>query len=407
MAVTTSSTLSNSLRVQYLNDYQAGAMRRRFYDIIASPIDELSAAAGAAQSMADLAQGGTVRIPFLSGMAVNTTPLSEVQDITPQLLADAKTDVLVDMYGDGIQTSQKALIQYFTNYGTSSPEKVGENMSEFQDFKAYETGLAGNLVLRGAARSSLDAGTTAHRASDSTFSNVAARLSQFNCPGWEGENRPTNWVALTDHFVLNDIVQGGNVVNVAIYQDGEIVLNNEVGRLSQFKIVASGFAKIFYGAGATSDTVATTLAVAAARLAKTIVVGAIGNIATDMWLNLYENEETGDTFYPMNERVKVTAISGTTVTIVGGGDNGGLRFARALGDTVEDDDSAHTILYGGPRSLAKVFAPEIGPMGELVGPKKQGLAEQWTSFAWKHYIGYGRPSENWLHRAEVSVSEEV
>ena len=113
MTVTQTTTLSSSLRVQYLNDYQQGAMRRRFYDQIAAPIDELSAAAGAAQAMADLSQGGTVRITFISDMAVSTTPLSEVQDIVPQVLADAKTDVTVDMYGDGIQTSQKALIQYF------------------------------------------------------------------------------------------------------------------------------------------------------------------------------------------------------------------------------------------------------------------------------------------------------
>ena len=408
MTVTQTSTLSNSLRIQYLNDYQQGAMRRRFYDQIAAPIDELSAAAGAAQAMADLSQGGTVRIAFISDMAVTTTPLSEVQDIDPQVLADAKTDVTVDMFGDGIQTSQKALIQYFTNYGVSSPAKVGLNMMDLVDFKAYEAGLAGALVYRNSARADLDGASTADRASDSIFSNVAARLSNFNTPGFEGENRPTNWVALTDHFVLNDIAQGGNVVNVAIYQDGEMVLNNEVGKLHQFKIVASGFAKMFLGAGTTATTnVGTTLAAAAGRLATTIVVGAIGSTAVDMWLNIFATEETANTFYPSNERVKVAAISGTTVTIVGGADNGGLRFAHALGETVNNSHTVHTILYGGPKSLAKVYAPDIGEFGELVGPKKQGLAEQWTSFAWKWYGGYGRISENWLHRAEVSSSEDI
>jgi len=57
MTVTQTSTLSNSLRIQYLNDYVVGAAKRRFYDIVASPIDELSAAAGAAQSMADRRAG--------------------------------------------------------------------------------------------------------------------------------------------------------------------------------------------------------------------------------------------------------------------------------------------------------------------------------------------------------------
>lgn len=409
MTVTQVSTLSNSLRVQYLNDYQQGAMRRRFYDVIAAPIDELSAAAGAAQAMADLSRGGTVRITFISDMAVTTTPLSEVQDIAPQVLADAKADVTVDMFGDAIQTSQKALIEYFTNYGSSSPAKVGLNMMELVDFKAMEAGLAGSLVYRDAVRNKLDAGSTTHRATDSVFANIAARLSQFNCPGFEGEGRPTNWIALTDHFVLNDIAQAGNVVNVAIYQDGDMVLNNEVGKLHQFKIIASGYAKIFLGAGTTSGTnISTTLSSAAARLATTIVVGSTTSIVADMWLNLWNAEETGSTYYPDNERVKVASIStGNSIAIVGGADNGGLRFAQASGRVVNDADSVHTILFGGPKSIVKVYAPEIGEFGELVGPKKQGLAEQWTSFAWKWFGGYGRPSENWLHRAEVSVSEEA
>jgi hypothetical protein len=412
MTITQSSTLSNSLRIQYLNDYQRGAMRRRFYDIIAAPIDQLSAAAGAAQGMADLCKGGTVRVTFLSDMNVTTTALSEISDITPQTLADAVADVTVDMFGDGIQTSQKALIEYFTNYGSSSPEKVGLNMMDLVDFKAMEAAMAGSLFYRAVARSSLAAGTTTHYASDSVFANVAARLSQFNCPGWEGEGKPTGWVALMDHFVLNDISRGANgtvLLNVAQYQDKEIVLNNEVGRLHSFKVVASGFAKTLYGAGLSTggNTIATTLASAAARLARTIAVGSTTNLAVNQWLNIITGAESSSTFYPENERVKVISGSSTALVIVGEGPNGGLRFSHAAGATVQDADSVHTIIFGGPSSLAKVWAPEIGEFGELVGPKKQGLADQWTSFAWKWFGGYGRVSENWLYRGEFAVSEEA
>ena len=412
MTVTQTSTLSNSLRIQYLNDYVVGAAKRRFYDIVASPIDELSAAAGAAQSMADLSKGGTVRITFLSDMGISTTPLSQISDITPQTLADASTDITVDMFGDGIQTSQKALIQYFTNYGSSSPMKVGQNMMEFVEFKAGEAALNGSLVYRAAARASLAAGTTTHYASDGVFANVAARLSQFSCPGWEGEGKPTSWAALMDHFVLNDIARGANgtvVLNVAQYQDKDMVLNNEVGRLHSFRVVASGFAKTLYGGGLSTggNTIATTLASAAARLARTIAVGTTTNLAVNQWLNIVDGTESSSTFYPGNERVKVISGSSTALVIVGEGPNGGLKFAHAAGATVQDADSVHTILFGGPQSMAKIFAPDIGEFGELVGPKKQGLADQWTSFAWKWYGGYGRPSENWLYRGEFAVSEEA
>lgn len=412
MTVTQSSTLTNSLRIQYLNDYLMGAQRRRFYDQIAAPVDELSAAAGTANDMASLCKGGTVRITFLSGMNVTTSALSEISDITPQTLADAVADVTVDMFGDAIQTSQKALIEYFTNYGSSSPQKVGQNMMELVDFKAMETAMSGSLVYRGAARSSLAASTTTHYASDGVFANVAARLSAFNCPGWEGSNKPVGWAALMDHFVLNDIARGSNgtiLLNVAQYQDKEIVLNNEVGRLHSFKCVASGFAKTLFGAGVSTgmNTIATTLASAAARLARTIAVGTTTNLAVNQWLNIITGAESATTYYPENERVKVISGSSTALVIVGEGENGGLRFSHAAGATVQDADSVHTVIFGGPSSLVKVWAPDIGEFGELVGPKKQGLADQWTSFAWKWFGGFGRPSENWLLRGEFSVSEEA
>ena len=406
MAVTQVSTLSNSLKVQRTNDYQRGGMRRRLYDMLAAPISETSGAAGAAQSMADLCKGGTVRLTYLSDMAIGTTPLSEVQDIVPQVLDDATKDITVDMFGDGIQTSQKALIEYFTNYDSRSPAAVGLNMMEVVDFKALEAALAGTLYYRYAARTSLDAGTAAHRATETIFANVAARLSHFNAPGWEGEGRPPSWVGITDHFVLNDIATGGNVVNVAIYQDGQMVLNNEVGRLHNFKIVASGWAKILYGAAIEGHTLNTTLSAAATRLSTTVNLTSTTNLAAGYWLNI-GTPETSTTFYPNNERVKVVSISSKVATIVGEGENGGLRFAHASGTSCNIKDSAHLIMFGGPSSLAKVYAPSIGEFGELVGPKQQGLAEQWTSYAWKWFGGYGIPAENWLYRAEVSVSEEA
>ncbi len=280
---------------------------------------------------------------------------------------------------------------------------------ELVDFKAMEAALGGALVQRNGNRADLDAGTTASRANETIFANVAGRLSHFNIPGWEGEGRPPSWAGITDHFVLGDIATGGNVVNVAIYQDGDMVLNNEVGRLHNFKILASGWAKILYGAGADAhSTVATTLSSAAARLATTIVLGTTSNLAVGYWLNLFGTEETASTFYPDSERVKITSLgTGNSIVIAGEGENGGLRFAHAAGTNATDADSAHIIMFGGPASLAKVYAPSIGEFGELVGPLQQGLAEQWTSYAWKWFGGYGRTAENLLYRAEVSVSEEA
>jgi len=409
MAVSQVSTLSNSLRIQYLNNYFEGGIRRRFYDIFAAPIDRLSAAAGQAQAMADLSRGGTVRVTFISDMAVTTTALSEVQDITPQVLADATADVTVGMYGDGIQVSQKAMIERFTNYGARMAKAVGLNMMELVEHKCLEAAFAGSLVHNNdGTRGNLDAGIAGDRASQALFAKVAARLSQFNIPGWEGESKSGGWAAAMDHFVLNDIVSTTPLLNVAEYQNADLILNNEVGRINNFRILASGWAKTLYGAGTANATdVDTTLSSAAARLATSVVVTANTNIAVGQWLNLISAKESSTTFYPENERVKVASVSGTTIGVVGEGENGGLRFAHTAGTVVNHDDSVHLILFGGPQSLVKVYAPEIGEFGQMVGPLKQGLAHQWDSLAWKWFGGYGRPTENALYRAEVTVLEEA
>jgi hypothetical protein len=113
--------------------------------------------------------------------------------------------------------------------------------------------------------------------------------------------------------------------------------------------------------------------------------------------------ETGNTHYDTNERVRWT--SGTTSMLyVGSGANGGLRFDHALTDTVMNDDSVYPVVYGGPGSLVKVYANEVGEFGQLVGPLEDGLAHQWQSLAWKFFGQYGRVAENYLLRGEYSSS---
>ncbi len=408
MTISQLSTLPQSLRIQFLSNYAAAGKRARLYDMFARPIDQLSAAAGAAQAMADLKKGGTVRVTFISDMSIGTTPLSEIADINPQTLEDTTKDVNVDFYGDAIQVSEKALIERFTDYGARMARAVGLNAMEAVDFQASNASLIGTLVTRpsNVSRANLNAGT--HDITHEIFANVAARLSQFNTPGWEGEGRPTNWAALTNHFVVADLAKTTPIVNIAQYQDGQkdMILNNEIGIVHSFKILANGRAKIFNGAGlANTNDLDTTLTTAATALDKTLAF-TDAQTTVGQWVNL-GTIETGSTHYPTNERAKVVGYTAGTATVVGEGENGGIRFDHAAGVVVNADDSAHTILFGGPQSLVKVFAPEIGEFATLVGPLKQGLAEQWESLAWKWFGGYGIVSENWLYRAEVSVSEEA
>jgi hypothetical protein len=49
----------------------------------------------------------------------------------------------------------------------------------------------------------------------------------------------------------------------------------------------------------------------------------------------------------------------------------------------------------------------VGEYGQVVGPKVEGLLDQFTSVGWKFYGGYARLSENRLMRYECSTSYEA
>ena len=103
----------------------------------------------------------------------------------------------------------------------------------------------------------------------------------------------------------------------------------------------------------------------------------------------------------------LTASTTTISTFIGEGENGGLRFAHASGAAVRNADSVYSIVFGGPSSLVKLFAPEIGEFGQVVGPKKEGLLDQWASVGWKFYGGYARLTDNRVLRGEFSTSYEA
>ncbi|GAG08139.1 unnamed protein product [marine sediment metagenome] len=118
--------------------------------------------------------------------------------------------------------------------------------------------------------------------------------------------------------------------------------------------------------------------------------------------------ETANTHYPHNEQVMVGTVTTDCVSaFVGTGENGGMRYAHTNSDTIVNADSVYTIVFGGPESLYKLYAPSVGEFGEVVGPKTSGLAEQFSSIAWKFYGGYGRLTENLLVRGEFSTSYEA
>ncbi len=403
MTVETTSTLTNSLRGRYKDTYMEAAKRQRVYDQIAIPVPGLS--------MDEAARGTSVTVPFLSGMTPGTTTISQVADVTPQILVDATASVSPTSRWGALQWSELLDIQVYTDYAQQRMEKLGEDQVITVEQLAIDVALAGAWVERAnATRGNLDAGTASHRASDSVFRKMDGQMQAMRVPGYLNDSGEANtWAAIMTPYLFHDISESGNVDAIGLYQDRGIHLNWEVAQIGNFRLVSSAFAKTFFGAGAANASDAsTTLSADAARFATTVTTAddKASESASGLFLNI-GTEETGTSFFADNEQVKLSSASGTTLTIIGSGENEGFRYAHADATAVNNNDSVYTIVFGGPASLVKVFVPSIGEFGEVVGPKESGILKQFASVGWKFYGNYGLLTENRIVRGEYSTSYEA
>lgn len=388
--------LSNSVRTRYLNDYMRGAEMARVYDQIAMPI---------ARDLSRVARGSSVTVPFLSDMEPGTSAISETVDITPQSLTDATATLTPTSRAEALQGSELLMLQAYTNYGQERYMAVGKNMMESVDILARNAATKGDWVVRTVARASLDAGTSTHLASDSLFTKVSTFFSTAKVPGFEARGGAAH-AAIMHPAPYHDIREQGNVVSIAQYQNQDIILRHELGSIGPFRLVVNPWAKVFGAAGADNDDViASTLLCAVTALDHTFNIATTTHLDSSMnqWWTI-GTEETDSTHYPKNERVYAVSYSGSIVSVIGEAGNSGFRFDHAAGTAVRNADSVYPIVFGGPQSLAKVYQPSVGPYGQPVGPKRDGIVDQFWTLGWKFYGGYGILSQNRILRAEVSSS---
>ncbi len=402
MAIQTTVNLTSAVGTRYTTAYQEAADVERLYDQLSVPV-------GAPQFELEqrIGLGTTYTFNFLSDMTPGNTAISEDADIPLQLLRDATSTITPTSRSEGLKWSQTLDLSVYTNYGAERYTILGRNMMETVDNQARAAALQGNLVVRAAARASLDAGTTTHNWTEAGIWAAVAMAQGLKCPNFVGPDGRKMLLAIAHPDAYYDLFHGGNVVSAAIYQDKQILFAGELGEIANCKLIISPSAKVFGAAGADNASAMNTgsgytLSSGENALATSIRVTTATNIGSGRYLTI-GTEETGATHYDDNERVK--QVSGTTTSvIVGQGANGGIRFDHAIGTTVYNNDSVYPVAYGSPKSLVKVFAKEVGEFGEVVGPSKSGSAEQWTTLAWKWFGGYGRMAENYIVRGEYSSS---
>jgi N4-gp56 family major capsid protein len=392
------SNLTNARFTKYIPDYIRAAMFNRVYDALAK----------APENNADLYRSSSIVMNFLSDLEPGTAEIPENTDVTPVSLRDSTTTITPTSRYNAIEASEKLMNQAGTNYAQERFELLGKNMMESVDLVAMAEATQGALRFAGAARTSLDAGTAGHLLSDTTFSKAMADLQTFKVPGWEdpASGQP-KWFAIMHPYAFNDLRAATNITAISQYQKASILLRYELGELGPFKLIVTPWAKTFWGGGAANaSAIETTLNGAVNALAKTVVVAANTNIDVGDRV-LIGTHETGSTHYSTNEIVTVTSVNSTTIGVAGEGSNGGLRFDHATGVAVSNDDNVGTVVFGGPESLTKIYDPEVGEYGDIVGPKKEGILDHLYTLGWKWYGTYDLSIENRILRYEVAFGRDA
>lgn len=394
----TTSNLTNARFTKYIPAYIRAAMFARVYDVLAKPI-------GA--DMSNLYKASQIVLNFLSDLEPGTTTIPESGDVTPNAFRDATVTITPTSRWGAIEVSELLMNQASTNYAQERFELLGKNMMETVDLLAQAKATQGNIVSRAAARASLDAGTAGNRLTAAAFINATADLQTFKVPAFVDSFGRQLWFSIMHPYAFADLRDDTDITAIGQYQKAEILLRYELGELGPFKLVVTPWAKMFWAAGAANGSaIETTLNGAVNALATSVVVAANTNIDVGDRV-MIGTHETGNTHYPTNEIVTVTGVNGTTISIAGEGANGGLRFDHASGVAVSNDDSVATVTFGGPESLAKVYDPQVGEYGEVVGPKREGILDQFVTLGWKFYGTYDRPIENRIIRQEVSLSRDA
>ncbi len=335
---------------------------------------------------------------------------SETTDFDPQTVRDYSKSFTLKYLNDGLKAHDLVMLKNSLDPEKEFPRLVGELAMEEIDALARRAATEGNLVLYGgstsvSARSLLDSATAGHRMSLDIFTKVRAILGS-----WMTDD---NLFVVMDNFQYADLLNtsGAVITDRMRYAESgkEALYNYELGSLAGVRIIVSPFAKAFYGAGDNTGAISKTIAASATANkagATTIEVNSGAGINPGMWLTIgavQSSTESDATI--VTEIVQVSSVAGTTVTVVGSGAGGTLKYDHTVGDAVVNNDTAHCAIFGSKDSLVVGF-DGFGRYGKLVDPFQDGKAKQWTNWAFKYYGNYAILDQSKIIRSETSASQQ-
>ena len=340
-------------------------------------------------------RGSAVTMPMFHELGQGSS-LSELTDVTPDVMYSALATITPELYGKAVQLSQKLSLTAFTDVERAAVDLIGRSAAETREKVARAAAIGGALVLFGGAATTRAAVKAVQTTSTSlitfqNFAQAALMLNAAGAPKLSGANgNLSGYAAIISAETQADLGISSAILIAAEYGTNDFLLTGEIGsHLTGTRLIQTPYAKIFRGAAATVGG-ASGVTIKAALVPGSTVYSATAaqasNALGDYLLIGSSIESTGKDDGAGDIEV-VRLISGTTGStgpygFVGAGINGGCMYAHSSAHTVRGDvRDVQCTVFVGPESLGMVYSNEdgLGPEGQIILPEVTGILHQFNN----------------------------
>jgi N4-gp56 family major capsid protein len=406
MATTSTAALSSEVQTVYDADFWIESQKHLYYDQLAATRVELGGQ-----------KGNVYQFPIVASNQPATGALDELTDVVPQQLRANFIQIQLFEYGDAVEVTRFLAATAYPDVYQQAAQINGYSMAESLDRIARNTLGQGGIQMfqnNQTARSGFGGINTAADRLNGTFLERLSILMarSMGIPMFDDGTL----VAAMHPVPYYDLLQqNSNARDMSVRVTPEMLLNGELAYWAGMRIIVSGAAKGFWGAGANHPTASlnTTLAAPAAIGDTNLKLTSTTGAAAGMWFAIQDATEPGNTWCDTNEMLMCT-LAGTAgpagygldfvVMDPGPGDSGGLRYSHAPGVTVTNKNSVYPVNVVGPMSLLKIASDETGPYGETVVTGPFDRLGRFLTFGWYAILGYARSRTRWNLRGEVGGS---
>lgn len=374
MAITTTTTLDDSVKAKYMSDYLIAAHGAAVWSQYVSWKEPIPDTGGGASSF---------NWPVYHEMDVAITALTEDSDITPVAVSDSNVSVTPTEYGNAVCITHKVRFQARADVRKALAELVGQNQAKSIDRLIRNGVVGGSWYWRpnnNTAITGLD--TTNDKVTYDFLSQLKALAGGAFIEPIDGRYH----LLIVHPAMAADLRDLDEWRAVGAYSVPEKLYTAEVGEIAGFRVVEHPWGKLYLSGGQTAQAATALTSAVAADATSCTVDDATGLVAGDFIT-------VGTLESAAAEQVQITGVSGSDLTIRGiGASIGtfGFKNAHAAGIAVTEAANVGALPVIGKNSVIGTYGASWGQFGQPTTKEGLDILDRFL------YLGYENCSSKTL-----------